>query len=131
MLPLFTHILFGLRLDSSKVFWKALVIVIPFLSLKGITNVYLLKISITHNKKRIPWLNLLINCISARSIPQILYITNKYTFPFWNFLIIYLSNSSVDSSFEIFIFLIPLPEADLSPLSRVAKVSDRAVKVNF
>ena len=28
---------------------------------------YLLKISITHNEKRIPLLNLVINCISARS----------------------------------------------------------------
>ena len=32
---------------------------------------YLLKISITHNKKRIPLLNLLVNYISARSAPQI------------------------------------------------------------
>ena len=68
-LPLSTHILFGLRLDSSKVFIKALGIVIPFLSFKGITYVYLLKISITHNKKRITLLDLLINCISARSAP--------------------------------------------------------------
>ena len=40
-LPLSTHILFGFPLDSFKSFWKALVIVIPFLSFKGITQAYL------------------------------------------------------------------------------------------
>ena len=33
---------------------------------------YLLKISITHNKNLYPLLNLLSNCISAKSAPQIL-----------------------------------------------------------
>ena len=51
MLPLSTHIFFGLGLDSSKTFRKALVFVMPFLALKGITHSFLLKISITHNKK--------------------------------------------------------------------------------
>ena len=37
-------------------------------------------ISITHNKKRIPLLNLLINCIPARSAPQLLSIKDEYTF---------------------------------------------------
>ena len=38
MLPLSTHILFGFRLDSSDIFWKALVIVVSFLSFKRITH---------------------------------------------------------------------------------------------
>ena len=50
-LPLSTHILFGLRLDSSNIFGKTLVVVIPFLSFKGITLGYLLKILITHKKQ--------------------------------------------------------------------------------
>ena len=50
-LPLSTHILFGLRLDSSNIFGKTLVAVIPFLSFKGITLGYLLKILITHKKR--------------------------------------------------------------------------------
>ena len=53
-------------------FEKHLVIVMPFLSFKEITHVYLLKISITHNKKQIPLLNLLIDCVSVRSASQIL-----------------------------------------------------------
>ena len=71
-MPLATHILFGLQLDLSKIFWKALVIVKPISSFKGIIHVYLLKLSITHNKKRILLLNLIINCILVRSPPQIL-----------------------------------------------------------
>ena len=34
--------LLDLRFDSSKHFWKALVIIIPFLSFKGINHEYLL-----------------------------------------------------------------------------------------
>ena len=49
------HILFGLKLDFLIFLKKALVIVIPFLPFKGITHACLLKISITHNKKRIPF----------------------------------------------------------------------------
>ena len=49
-MSLATHILFGLQLDSFKIFWNAFVAVIPFLSFKGITHAYLLKISITQNK---------------------------------------------------------------------------------
>ena len=41
-----------------------------FLSFKGITHAYLLKILRTHHKKRIPLLNLLIICIFSRSEPQ-------------------------------------------------------------
>ena len=36
--------------------------------------------SIKHNKKRIPLLNLLIICIAARSAPQMLSIKNEGTF---------------------------------------------------
>ena len=43
-----------------------------FLSFKETTHAYLLKLSMTHNKNLIPLLNLLINCISAKSTPQIL-----------------------------------------------------------
>ena len=53
-----------LRLDSSKFFWKALVLAIPFLSFKGTAHVYLLKyqqISITHSRKGTLLLNVLIN----------------------------------------------------------------------
>ena len=57
----------------------------PFLSFKGITEAYLLKISITHNKNLNPLLNLLNSCISAKSTPQILYLNEEYTFLFLNF----------------------------------------------
>ena len=50
----------------------------PFLSFKGITQAYLLKISITHNKNQNPLLNLLNNCKSAKSVPQILSLNEEY-----------------------------------------------------
>ena len=83
--------------------------------------------SITHNKKRIPLLNLLINCIFARSAPQMLPIKGECTFHFLNFLIIGLCNSSANSLFEIFSFLIPLPAnlfhvVKVFPHARVAEV---------
>ena len=37
-------------LDSSKICWKPLVIIVPFLSFKGTTHAYLLWISVIHNK---------------------------------------------------------------------------------
>ena len=55
---------------------------IPFLSFKGTTQAYLLKISITHNKNLNPLLDLLINCISAKSAPQILSLNVECTFLF-------------------------------------------------
>ena len=112
---LFTHILSGLRLDSYKAFWKVLVIVIPFFT--GTTHVYLLKISITHNRKRI-----------LLSTPQILSVKDKCTFRYSNFVIIDLCNYSANSWFEIISLLTPLPEVDFS---HVAKVSDYASKVSF
>ena len=60
--------------------------------------------SITHNKKRIPLLNLLINCISAGLAPQILSMKDECTFLFLNLLIIGLCNSSANSMLEIFSF---------------------------
>ena len=62
-------------------------ILTPFLSFKGTTQAFLLKISITCNKNLNPLLNLLINCISAKSAPQILSLNVEYTFLFLNFLI--------------------------------------------
>ena len=67
---------------------NALTILIPFLSFKGTTQAYLLKISITHNKNLIPLLYLLNNCVSAKSASQILSLNVKYTLLFPNFLII-------------------------------------------
>ena len=59
----------------------------------------------TYNKNLNPLLNLLINCISARSAPQTLSIKNECTFLFSNFLIIGLCNSSAYSLLEIVSFL--------------------------
>ena len=58
----------------------------PFLSFKGTTQAYLLKISITHNKNLRPLLYLLNNYISAKSTPKILSLNVEYTFLFLNFL---------------------------------------------
>ena len=86
-----------LRFDSYKIFSKALVIIIPFLSFKETNHGYLLTLSITHNKKRI----LQLNCILVKSAPQISSIKDECTFHFSDFLITGLSNSSVNSWFEI------------------------------
>ena len=48
-----------------------------FLSFKGTTHAYLLKRSMTHDKNLIPLLYLLINCISAKSTPQIMYLSEE------------------------------------------------------
>ena len=66
--------------------------------------------STTHNKNLNSLLNLLINCISARSAPQILSIKVECTFLFLNFLIIGLCNSYANSLLEIISFLIRLSE---------------------
>ena len=60
-------------------FWKALIIVIPFLSFKRETQVYVLRASMTHNKNRYPLSYLLINCVSAKSASQLLFLKVKYT----------------------------------------------------
>ena len=84
---------------GSKTFWKAIVIVIPFLSFKETTGIFTTKInSIFHNY------------ISARSVPQILSVNDtvyyKCTFCFPNFLIIGLCSCSANYWFGIFLFLI-------------------------
>ena len=81
------------------------------LSFKGATHLYLLKVSVTHNKNRILLLNLLINDISAISAPQILTLKDEGTF-----LITALSNYLANSSFDI----ISLLTAPLANLFRVA-----------
>ena len=103
-LPLSMQILFGLWLDIIKIFWIALVIVITF---------FVFQRSNPSIFTKIPSLNLLINCISARSAPQIWSIKGEYTFCFLNFLIIGLCNYN-NSWSGIFSFLVLLPEAFLS-----------------
>ena len=100
------------------------------MSFKGTTLAYLLKILITHNKKEISLINLLFNCVSARSAPQVMSIKNECPFRFSNFLITGFRNSLANSWFEIFPFLIPPPEADLSHVVKVSD-SDRASKCRF
>ena len=51
------------------------------------------------------------NCISATSSPQILSMKGEYTFLLLNFLRIALCNSFTNSLSEIFLFLMPRPEA--------------------
>ena len=80
MLPLSTHVLFGLRFDSFKFFSKALVIVISFHSF---------------------FLNEFLYCISVRSAPQILFIKDEHTFLFLNFLTTGLCNSSANFLLKI------------------------------
>ena len=70
--------------------------------------------SITHNKNLNPLLNLLINCISTRSAPQILPIKGECTFLLLNFLIIGLCNYFANSLLDIFSFLTVPPEVFLS-----------------
>ena len=107
MLSLPTYNFIGLGFDSSKIFWKALETVIHFLSFKGIIHVYSLKILITHDKNLNPLLNLLINCISRRSAPQILSIKSGCVFHFSNVLIIGLCNSSANSLLVLFLIAPP------------------------
>ena len=63
------------------------------MSFKGTTQAYLLKVLVTHNKKRIPLLNLLNSCKSVKSVTKILSIKVECTFHFSSFLIISLYNS--------------------------------------
>ena len=66
------------------------------------------------NKNRNSLLNLLINCISANSLPQILSVKDEYTLRFLNFLIIGLCNSSANSCLLIISLLTPVLEDFLS-----------------
>ena len=70
LMSLFTRVFFGLWLDSFKNISKTLVIAIPFLSFKETTHAYSLETSVAYNKDVNSLLNLLINCISARSSPK-------------------------------------------------------------
>ena len=60
--------------------------------------------SITHNKNLTPTLNLHINCISARSTPQMLSSKDECTFLFSNFLVIGLYSSSNNSLLDLCYF---------------------------
>ena len=56
---------------SLKIFCKAFLTLIPFLSFKGITQLYLENISIHVNKYRYPLFNLASFCISTKSAAKI------------------------------------------------------------
>ena len=59
----------------------------------------------THNKNLNPLLNLLINYVSARSVPQIMSVKNEGIFLFSNFLINGFYNSSANSLLDTISFL--------------------------
>ena len=59
----------------------------------------------TQNKNLNSLFNLLINYVSARSVPQILSVKDEGTFLFSNFLIIGFCNSSANSLLDIISFL--------------------------
>ena len=69
LIHLLTHIIFDFHPDLFKFFLKSVSNCNAFFYCKETTHVYLPKISITHNKKRISLLNLLNNWISAKSAP--------------------------------------------------------------
>ena len=81
----------------------------PFLSFKGTTQAYLRKISITHNKNLNPLLNLLINCILAKTELQVLSLNLEKTVLSLKFLIIGLCSFSANSKFCLNLSLTPLP----------------------
>ena len=69
---------------------------------------------ITHHKNLNLLLNAFINCISAKSVPQILSIKGECSFLLLNFLIIGFCNCSANSLLEIISFLTIPPEVYLS-----------------
>ena len=81
-----------------KNFWEALITVIPFLSFKGTIHAYLLKVSLTHNKKRIVLLNYLLFPYWQDQNPKYY---KEFTVGFSNFLITGLCNSSANSWLDI------------------------------
>ena len=87
---LFCFVFHCLFLLKNCVFQQTVVRV--YYIFKRTTDAYLLYITITHNKNWIPWLNLLISCISARSVHQIFSIKDENTVRFPNFIIIGLGN---------------------------------------
>ena len=99
-LRLSTHIFFGFRLDSFKMKSTNCN---TFLSFKVITHAYLLRVSIKHSKNRILSLKFLMNCISARSAPQILSLKSECTFLSLNLLITGLYSPSANSKGRCFL----------------------------
>ena len=86
---------------------------------------YLLKILITYCKKQIPLSNVLIDCISAKSKPQVLCIKDKCNFRSSIFPIIRLYNSFANSFFYTISLYIARP-ANVFPVIRV--VLDKSLK---
>ena len=68
---------------------------------------------ITHKKNLNALLNLLNNCVSAISAPQILSLKGECTFLLLNFPRISLCNYFATSFLKIFSFLVPLPGVSL------------------
>ena len=66
------------------------------MSFKEKTHTCLLKTSMAHNKNQNLFLYSLINCISARSPPQILFLKDEHTLRFSNILINDWRNSSAN-----------------------------------
>ena len=81
--------------------------------------------SITHIKNLNTLVNLLINYVPASSAPKRLYTNCDCTFLFLEFLIISSCNSLAYLFFEIFSFLIPLPEVFLSKHLQITEASQR------
>ena len=109
-LPLSIHISSDLWLVSFKFFLKSIGNCDTFfLFEKNNPCIFPENINKTYRNSN-PLLNLLINCVSARSAPQRLSIKDKCTFLFSIFLIIGLCNSSANCWSYIFSFSIPLPE---------------------
>ena len=89
---------------------KSISIRSAFLSFKEITHEYQVNILITHNENQIPLVNLHIIYISVGLAPQVLSAKSEWTLLFSNVLIIGLCKSTANSLFEIFSFLVSLPQ---------------------
>ena len=76
------------------------------MTFKGTALVYFLQISRTLNENWIPLLYLLINCISAKSAPHMLFIDDEYSLFFVKCLIIGLCNLCVNCWFNQILLLI-------------------------
>ena len=83
------HNLFSFRLDSFTILIGALRTVLHFfVSFKGLTHAYLVKTSMIHNKYLLLSFFEQNDCISAKSVAQILFSNLEQTFLFFNFSII-------------------------------------------
>ena len=93
----------GLRPNTSKNFWNALVIVIPFFVFQQNHPCVFAEISIIHSKNLTTLFYLLINCMSARLAPQMLARKDIYILHLLNFLVMGLYNPLANCiSSEIF-----------------------------